>query len=284
MKSKFILVTLIFFILFSFLLSFSHFVQALKGTNGVEYPDIPECYNGKLENYVIVKSFTGSGIYLLGFNSSEVQLVFDSYNNSKGRRLSFVWKENSFDTCRITSEILLSSDGSRWLSNVSQNISVDEEFKNHPTWVFTTLYGNKGSLWSGKTGYYYYSPRGVGADTFNFEKISDYVLYSNYDIKDINDNIIFKSTVSKNAFIENKEQITTGKFDKVIINAADYTSKEFYLLTYYYSENTDNPFYVMLPRKIIDLKIHNNFFVGTKNEKAIYEVPLSHTGIELKER
>ena len=109
------------------------------------------------------------------------------------------------------------------------------------------------------------------------------ILYSTFDIKDENGLILFNKA-KQNATIENKEQIQTGKFDKVIINAADYTDKEFYLLTYYYSENTDNPFDVMLPRKIIDLKIHNSFYVGTKNEKAIYEVPLSHTGIELKER
>lgn len=108
-------------------------------------------------------------------------------------------------------------------------------------------------------------------------------IYTNHEIKDTYGNIVFNKS-KNNAFIENKEQIETGKFDKVIVNAADYTNKELYLLTYWFTENTDNLFETMLPRKIISLKTLNNFYVGTKNEKAIYEVPFGHTGIDLVER
>lgn len=111
----------------------------------------------------------------------------------------------------------------------------------------------------------------------------DEIIYSNFDVMDEKGNIFFHKPI-QNAFIENKEQIETGKFDKVIVNAADYTSNELYLLSFYYSENTENPFDTMLPRKTIPLKLLNNFYVGTKSEKAIYEVPLAYTGIDLKER
>lgn len=155
----------------------------------------------------------GNSVYLIGFNSSDVELVFCKYGK-EGGCLRFVWKENSFDTCQITAETVLSSNGDRWLSNVSQNISVDQEFKNHPTWVFRTLHGDKGDLWSsvgGKTGYRCYGlVREAMSDKFNSEDISDYILYSNYDIKDINDNVIFENTekLKFNLHVEPSEQTT----------------------------------------------------------------------------
>lgn len=118
----------------------------------------------------------------------------------------------------------------------------------------------------------------VGSTDYDFHAV-----YTTFDVKDSNGNIVFDKVKNK-AFIENKEQIGTGKFDKVVVNAADYTNKELYLLTYWFTENTDNPFETMLPRKIIPLKLLNSFYVGTKNEKAIYEVPFGHTGIDLVER
>lgn len=115
------------------------------------------------------------------------------------------------------------------------------------------------------------------------DTIKNKVVYTNYDLKDENGFVIFHKPI-QNAFIQNKESIQSGKFDKVVVNAADYTNKELYLLTYWFTENTDNSFETMLPRKIILLKILNNFYVGTKNEKAIYEVPFGYTGIDLVER
>lgn len=59
MKNKIAFIILIFFILFSFLISSFNYVQAIEGTDGIEYPDIPECYKNKnFENYVILKSFS----------------------------------------------------------------------------------------------------------------------------------------------------------------------------------------------------------------------------------
>lgn len=126
-------------------------------------------------------------------------------------------------------------------------------------------------------------PLSLPGSAYCGEGFGYHVLYSTFDVKDQNGNIVAEKVKDK-PFIVNKEQIQTGKFDKVVINAADYTNQELYLLTYWFTENTDNPFETMLPRKIIPLKVLNEFYVGTQNEKAIYEVSFGHTGIDLVER
>lgn len=243
MKSKFILVTLIFFILFSFLLS-SYSAANIEFDYFDEHYSLPEL-NLHENTFVYFNGAKFDGFDIFSFSGSDSQMSFrkstdDKYPNS------------------VNFSFVAEAEGSYvyWYR-------YDIKSK-----TFSCLYDNQ------------FYQKGKG---FSGGNITGVFVYSTFDLKD-NNGLVFFNKVNQSAFIENKSQIETGKFTKVIINAADYTDREFYLLTYYYSENTDNPFDVMIPRKIIDLKIHNNFYVGTKNEKAIYEVPLSHTGIELKER
>lgn len=105
-------------------------------------------------------------------------------------------------------------------------------------------------------------------------------IFRNYNVS--YQNLFFGANILSNPFIVNKEDISSGKFDKVVINAQDYNHRDFYLFSYYYSDNTIESIY---PRKIIHLNAAEiDYFVGS-NETGnyMYEIPLSATGIDLVE-
>ena len=228
MKNKFILITLIFFIIFSFLLSSFSLANFEFDFENKHY-SLPDFEH--FQHFFIVQN--GSVIDVWSFeDTSSVKCWWtgDSIN-----------PQNHTGSC--------SGSNVYWIRISGSNIN----------------YLKKNVFYSGAFG-------------FNGK-----MLYSTFDVKD-REGFIFFNKTEKKAFIENKEQISTGKFDKVVVNAADYTNKEIYLLTYYFSENTDNPMDSLYPRKQIQLKLGNQFFAGSRDEKAIYEVPLGHTGIDLVER
>lgn len=251
MKNKFILITLIFFIIFSFLLSsFSFAIDYDDNGNTVTFPDF-EFPEGTTD-YVIFNYGSNREYYMFGFSSKETASKCYLYFNSSGS-VSFIIPRTQTYWCA----------------------KYDAAF---PDFGWRGSSGKEDFKWLTAQNAYSGDSHTVGHTAGNYHSV-----YSTFDIKDGNGNVVFDKVKNK-AFIENKEQIQTGKFDKVVVNAADYTNKELYLLTYWFTENTDNPFETMLPRKIILLKTLNNFYVGTKNEKAIYEVPFGHTGIDLVER
>lgn len=241
MKNKFILITLIFFIIFSFLLSsFSFAAEArFEFDYNNEHFSFPTFDHSK--NFIIYRN--GTSITLLHFaDSVDVSKFYYDAEASYTNRL--VLLDNKVSYCKA-----------------QYDKSYMDEWYNVQYPNFTTF-----------------------NSTVNYCKLPcAEIIYSTFDVKNYAGEIIFGKYKNK-AFIENKSQIETGKFDKVIVNSSDYTSNELYLLTYWFTENTDNPFETMLPRKIIPLKTLNNFYVGTKNEKAIYEVPFGYTGIDLVER
>lgn len=250
MKNKFILITLIFFIIFSFLLSsFSFAIDYDDNGNTITFPDF-EFPEGTTD-YVIFNYGNNREYFMFGFSSKET--ASKCYLFYSGAVVSFIIPRNEV----------------YWFAKY------DNAF---PDFGWMNSGGKECFKWLTAQNAYLGDSYTVGNTSVNYHSV-----YSTFDIKDGNGNIVFDKVKNK-AFIGNKEQIETGKFDKVVVNAADYTNKELYLLTYWFTENTDNSFETMLPRKIISLKLLNSFYVGTKNEKAIYEVPFGHTGIDLVER
>lgn len=121
----------------------------------------------------------------------------------------------------------------------------------------------------------------------NFGGVPDF-FWSNFDIKDKDGNLIFGNSSIVKPYFENKNVLSTGKFDKIIIKSGDYnhhSQQEFYLFTYYYSNMVDDNLGGLYSRKRILLDgTLNQYFVGAdSNGYYTYEVPLSVTGIDLVE-
>lgn len=110
-------------------------------------------------------------------------------------------------------------------------------------------------------------------------------VYSNYDIVGTDGKVLFESNAVTNPFFVNQQEIESGKFDKVAINAGDYKDTDLYLITYYYPADftEEASYYEVHPRAEIRLNIGSEYCVLATDEKVTYEVPLANTKVNLVE-
>ena len=116
---------------------------------------------------------------------------------------------------------------------------------------------------------------------------------TNFDIKDIDGNLIVSTTPDnpptfKNPyFITTQEELETGNFDKLVISLGDYTEYEdtVYLQTFYYPTDvsSDESYQSLFPVKEIELQPYRGYYVGENNGECLFEVPRSDLGIDLLE-
>lgn len=118
----------------------------------------------------------------------------------------------------------------------------------------------------------------------------DNFIYSSFDILNSDGSVYYGKNydIVNNPSFVNKEQITTGKFDKIVINSGEYNhygQQTFDFYSYYYSTSDVVDYNNLGPRVRITLDgPSNQYFVGSNDTgDYIYEIPLSATGIDLVE-
>ena len=245
MKNNFIIITLLFFILFSFILSFFTSVSGFS----FEYDNVTYDF-GDIDLYeytVAIPSFYNGNLASFFIYTFKEEPFIKSYTNNSKNLFGLFPKSSTSEFIRYLR--VSSFEGVGFSSKV--------EYSN-----------------------YYENYALISKDSLMNS------LYCNFNIKDDKGNIVFYEKLPfTKPFIVNKEEVKTGKFNNVVINAGDYKlpTDEVYLLSYYYSNNVDDNLGGLYPRKEIMLKYNCDYYVGASNERYVYEVPMSNLGIDLKE-
>lgn len=140
---------------------------------------------------------------------------------------------------------------------------------------------------------------GAKTVTYGYSDSSSFIVsnviscfHSTFTLKDSSGNVVqlsYTPLFVKPFFITTKEELETGTFDYLKINSGDFTEfteygKEFYLLCYYYSGDS-NDIESLYPRKEILLngKDSKYYYSWNSNWTYTYFVPFGDLGLDFKE-